>query len=90
VLSALADDTPYADHRRGSVGEGLAEPLAHAGGRPWFAVSPTRLHHQCELISDWIDDEVTGTAIPVLPDWVTWLAERTEYAEPFRTRLADT
>ena len=55
----------------------------------WFSVSPARLHHQCELISDWIDDEVTRTAIALLPDWVDWLAERADLAEPFRTQLAD-
>jgi hypothetical protein len=41
-----------------------------------FSVSPGRLHHQCELISDWVDDELTRVAIALLPDWVTWLAER--------------
>ena len=25
-----------------------------------FSVSPNRLHNQCELISDWIDDELLG------------------------------
>jgi hypothetical protein len=54
-----------------------------------FSVSPNRLHNQCELISDWIDDELTHTAIALLPDWVTWLAERGQYPEPLRTQLAD-
>jgi hypothetical protein len=30
-------------------------------------VSPGRLHHQCELIGDWIDDELIRTAIALLP-----------------------
>ena len=54
-----------------------------------YSVSPARLHHQCELIADWIDDELTRTATALLPDWVNWLAERAEYAEPWRTQLAD-
>jgi hypothetical protein len=55
----------------------------------WFSVSPARLHHQCELINDWVDDELTRMAIALLPDWVNWLAERAGHAEPFRTQLAD-
>jgi hypothetical protein len=55
----------------------------------WFCVSPARLHHQCELISDWVDDELTCKAIALLPDWVNWLTDRAEYAEPLRTQLAD-
>jgi len=55
----------------------------------WYSVSPARLHNQCELISDWIDGELTCIAIAMLPDWVTWLAERAQYAEPLRTQLAD-
>jgi hypothetical protein len=55
----------------------------------WFSVSPTRLHHQCELIGDWIDDDLTRVARALLPEWVTWLAERGEYTEALRTQLAD-
>ena len=55
----------------------------------WYSVSPARLHHQCELIDDWIDDELTRTAIALFPDWVKWLAERAEYAEPYRTQLTE-
>ena len=51
-------------------------------------VSPNRLHNQCELIRDWVDDELIHTAIALLPDWVTWLAER-RYPDPLRTQLAD-
>jgi hypothetical protein len=54
-----------------------------------YSVSPARLHHQCELIADWIDDDLTRTAIALLPDWVNWLAERADCAEPWRTQLAD-
>jgi hypothetical protein len=54
-----------------------------------FSVSPSRLHHQCELISDWVDDELTRMAIALLPNWVTWLADRAQYPEPLRTRLTD-
>ena len=54
-----------------------------------YSVSPARLHHQCELINDWIDDELTRTAIALLPDWVNWLTERAEHAEPWRTQLVD-
>ena len=54
-----------------------------------FSVSPSRLRHQCELISDWVDDELTRMAIALLPDWVTWLADRGQYPEPLRTQLAD-
>jgi hypothetical protein len=55
----------------------------------WHSVSPARLHHQCELIGDWIDNEPTRTAIALLPDWVKWLTNRAEYAEPFRTQLPE-
>ena len=55
-----------------------------------FSVSPARLRHQCELIGDWADDELTRMAIALLPDWVKWLADHAEYAEPLRTQLADT
>jgi hypothetical protein len=54
-----------------------------------FSVSPGRLHHQCELINDWADDELIRTVIALLPDWVNWLAERGGYAEPMRTQLAE-
>lgn len=54
-----------------------------------YSVSPARLNHQRELIADWIDGELTRTAIALLPDWVNWLAERAEYAETWRTQLAD-
>jgi hypothetical protein len=54
-----------------------------------YSVSPARLHHQCELINDWIDDELTHTAIGLLPDWVNWLTERAEHAEPWRMQLVD-
>ncbi len=54
-----------------------------------YSVSPARLHHQCELIDDWIDNDLTRTAIALLPDWVNWLAERAEYTELWRTQLAD-
>jgi hypothetical protein len=40
------------------------------------------LHHQCELIADWIDDELTRTAIALLPDWVNWLAEVSSHGVP--------
>jgi hypothetical protein len=55
----------------------------------WYLVSPARLHHQCELIADWVDDELTRTAMALFPDWVKWLAERAEYAEPLRSQLAE-
>jgi hypothetical protein len=54
-----------------------------------FSVSPSRLHHQCELISDWADDDLIRVAIALLPEWVNWLADRGEYAEPLRALLAD-
>jgi hypothetical protein len=41
-----------------------------------YSVSPARLHHQCELIADWIGDELTRTAIALIPDWGE-LARRT-------------
>lgn len=83
---------------RGRHGTGPDRETVEALAEEWmsgvipetrFSVSPTRMHHQCELIGDWIDDEVTRSAIAVLPEWVTWLAERGDYVEPFRTRLAD-
>jgi hypothetical protein len=54
-----------------------------------FSVSPSRLNHQCELISDWADDDLIRVAIALLPEWVNWLADRGEYAEPLRALLAD-
>src|SRR3712207_7391818 len=45
-----------------------------------------RLHHQCALIRDWADDELIRVAIALLPDWVHWLADRGEYAEPLRAQ----
>jgi hypothetical protein len=47
------------------------------------------LHHQCELINDWVDDELLRMATALLPHWVNWLADRSEYTEPLRTQLAD-
>lgn len=65
-------------------------PACHRLDTPHPATLPTPwLHHQCELIADWIDDELTRTAIALLPDWVNWLAERADYDEPWRTQLAD-
>jgi hypothetical protein len=54
-----------------------------------FCVSPGRLHHQCELINDWIDNGLIRAAVALLTDWVTWLADRGGYPEPLRTQLAD-
>jgi hypothetical protein len=54
-----------------------------------LSASPGRVHHQCSLIGDWIDDEIKHAAIAMLPDWVVWLADRAGYAQPLRTRLAD-
>jgi hypothetical protein len=49
--------------------EGMLPDTCHA-------VSPHRLQHQLALIADWFDDEMTATVKALLPDWVSFLAQR--------------
>jgi hypothetical protein len=87
----------FAQWYRGRHGAELDREAAEALADEWvsgvipetrFCVSPGRLHHQCALISDWIDDELSRMVIALLPEWVNWLADRAEYAEPLRIQLA--
>lgn len=70
--------------------EGLAyEWMSGVIPETWFSVSPARLHHQCELIGDWIDDDVSRMAKTLLPAWVDWLTDRGGHPERLRAQLAD-
>jgi hypothetical protein len=54
----------------------------------WYAVSPERVRFLRGLLSDWVpDDPITLGVKSLLPDWVTWLAERAGLPEHLRAHV---